>query len=257
MLPNVIAITGASSGIGAALARRYAAADRTLALLGRDVGRLETVARDCRRKGATIECGVVDVRDAAAIFQWLLRFDAAHPIDLLIANAGILAGSLEPGTIESLELSSAQIATNFIGALNTAVPVLSPMLQRGRGQIAFVASLAAFAAHPEWPGYCASKAALLVYGLSLRERLRGSGISVSVVCPGWVTAPINDPYEMWRPFEMSPEAAAKQIIRGLERERAVIAFPRCLALSARLLPLLPQSFIRLANAPFRAKHRRT
>jgi len=130
------------------------------------------------------------------------------------------------------------------------------MLARKRGQIAFTSSLAAFASHPDWPAYCASKAGLLVYATSLRERLRGSGVRINTICPGWVTAPINDPFLMWRPMEMKPEAAAKVIARGLARDRAVIAFPQPLAFSSRhIMPLLPQILHRLGYKAFKAKHR--
>lgn len=253
---NVVAITGASSGIGAALARHYAAPGRTLALIGRHAERLESVAQDCRAKGASTEIGIVDVRDRYAIAGWLLSFDARATIDLLIANAGILTGSLEHRTIESLDMSTLQIETNFLGALNTALPLLERMLARGHGQIAFTSSLAAFATHPDWPAYCASKAGLLVYAISLRERVRGRGVRINAICPGWVTAPINDPFEMWRPMEMKPEAAAKVIARGLARDKAVIAFPQPLAWSSRrLVPLLPQIFQRLGYKAFKARHR--
>ena len=253
---NVIAITGASSGIGAALARYYAAPGRTIALIGRHDERLQSVARDCHAKGAATDIGVIDVRDRNAIGSWLMAFDTKVEVDLLIANAGILTGSPGQQTVETLDMSTAQIETNFIGALNTALPLLERMLARGRGQIAFTSSLAAFASHPDWPAYCASKAGLLVYAMSLRERVRGSGVRINTICPGWVTAPINDPYDMWRPMEMKPERAAKVIARGLARDRSIIAFPEPLAFSSRrIMPLLPQFFHRLGYKAFRAKHR--
>lgn len=254
--PQVIAITGASSGIGAALAQHYAGPGRTLALIGRHEERLRQVADACRDKGAAAEIGTADVRDRQAIGEWLLAFDNRIPIDLLVANAGILTGSLDEGSIESLDMSVVQIETNFVGALYTALPVLERMLARSHGQIAFTSSLAAFASHPDWPAYCASKAGLLVYAISLRERLRGSGVRINTICPGWVTAPINDPFVMWRPMEMKPEAAARAIARGLARDRAVIAFPQPLAFSSRhIMPLLPQMFHRIGYKLFKAKPR--
>src|SRR5262245_18600833 len=110
--PAVIAITGASSGIGAALAQYYAGPERRLALIGRHAERLEQVARSCRDKGASVETGTADVRDRAAIGEWQLAFDSRAPIDLLLANAGMLTGSLKEGSIESLDQSTVQIETN-------------------------------------------------------------------------------------------------------------------------------------------------
>ena len=242
--PAVIAITGASSGIGAAVAQYYAAPGRTLALIGRHVERLEQIARSCRDKGAAVETGMADVRDRDAIGEWLLAFDTPHadrPSPRECRNADRIARRKAASSCSIM--STVQIETNFIGALNTALPVLERMLERKSGQIAFTSSLAAFASHPDWPAYCASKAGLLVYATSLRERVRGSGVRINSICPGWVTAPINDPFVMWRPMEMKPEAAAKVIARGLARDRAVIAFPQPLAFSSRhIMPLLPQIF---------------
>ena len=112
---------------------------------------------------------------------------------------------------------------NFTGALNTVAPLVGGMLSRGRGQIAFVSSLAAFAPLATSAGYSASKAALLVYGLALRERYRPVGIRVNVICPGFVETEMSARYRGWRPLMMSADAAALRIRRGLEADRAIIA----------------------------------
>ena len=226
-----------------------------LGLIARNRMRLEAVADECRNLGAEVTIGCIDVRDAAAIERWLSDFDAVNPVDLLIVNAGILLGALD-GSHESLDVTRAQIDTNLIGALNTATPLIGKMELRGRGQIALMGSLAAFAPHPDWPGYCAAKAALFTYGAMLRERLRGSGVKINMIAPGWVTAPINEPYAMWRPFEVSADEAATRIARGLARDRALIAFPWPLAASARISRLLPVWLRRKGYRLFRAAHRK-
>jgi len=250
-----IAITGASSGIGAALARAYAGPEAALVLIGRDRARLDAVAASCRERGALVATAAADVAIRGEIARTLAASDDAAPIDLLIVNAGILAG--EPGSAapEPETDTLRQIEVNLLGAIYSAAPLVERMLSRGRGQIAFTASLAAFTRSPDWPGYCASKAALLSYGLSLRERYRNEGLRVSVICPGWVTAPINAPFEMWRPFEMAPEKAARIIMKGLARNKAVIAFPRPLAWSAPFASILPAALMQLGMRGFRATRR--
>lgn len=254
-VPRTIAITGASSGIGAALARRYAEPGAHLILIARDLLRLEAVAGACRTRGATTRVEVTDVRDPQALLRTLNEIDDTTAIDLLIANAGILIGNPGADDPEGLRDTVAQIETNLLGAIYTVSAVIEKMLTRRSGQIAFNASLSAFTPSPDWPGYCASKAGLLSYGLSLRERYRARGIKVSVICPGWVRAPINDQFEMWRPFEMSAEHAADIIAKGLARNKAIIAFPWMLAWSARWVTLLPQVLRQIGARLFRARRR--
>jgi short-subunit dehydrogenase len=239
--PDNILITGASSGIGAALAREYAAPGRFLALTGRDTGRLESVAADCRAGGAQVETGALDVTDAAAMERWLLALDLRRPLDLVIANAGISAGAGR-GT-ETPDQARAVIATNVDGMLNTLLPLIPPLCERGRGQIAVVSSLAGFVGLPGAAAYCASKAANRVYGEALRPMLRPYGVGVSVICPGFVKSRItaDNPFPM--PFLMEAPAAARAIRRGLSRDRARIAFPWPLVAGTWLLRTLPAGLV--------------
>lgn len=242
-----VVISGASAGIGAALAALYAGADVTLGLIGRDGARLGCTADLCRAKGARVEEIALDVRDREALRVRLAAFDGAHPVDLVIANAGIaLAEDPErSGTAYDV------IDTNLLGALNTLLPLVAAMKARGQGQIALVSSIAALSPLPDAPAYSASKAALLAYGLALRERLRPSGVRVSVACPGFVATGMGTQYQGWRPLEISAEAAAHRIAAGLTRDRAVIAFPWPLATAARLGALVPEPLLRLALTTFR------
>jgi short-subunit dehydrogenase len=221
--PARILITGASSGIGAALARLYAAPGCALLLGGRDRARLDGVAADCRGRGASVEAATIDVTDGAATGAWIERLDSAAPLELVIANAGISAGTGGGG--ESAAQARAILATNIDGVLNTVLPVLAPMRRRGRGQIALMSSLAAFRGFPGAPAYCASKAAVRVWGEALRGELAAAGVRVNVICPGYVASPMTAANDFPMPFLMSAERAARIIQRGLQRNRARIAFP--------------------------------
>ena len=246
MAARRIVVTGASRGIGRALAEAYAGPGATLALFGRDETSLAATAASCRARGAEAETVVLDVRDRPAMAGALGRFDAAGPVDLVLANAGI-ALPARPGQDDA---AYDEMAVNYVGALNTVVPLLPAMSARGGGQIAFVSSIAAFAPLPSSPGYSASKAALLSYGLALRERLRRAGVRVSVVCPGYIDTDMGLRYRGWRPFAMSAEAAAARIRHGLARDAAVIAFPRRLAVLARTATLVPEGLKRLGLKAF-------
>lgn len=244
-----IVISGASRGIGEALAREYAGADVSLALVGRDAGRLEEVAAACRALGAETEVAVADVRDRAAMAGLMGRLDEHAPIDLLIANAGVQKPTRDdPGDVAA---AYDEIETNLLGALNTAVPIVERMAARGRGQIALMASLAAYAPLPESPGYSASKAGLLVYGLSLRARLLPAGVRVSVVCPGYIDAGMGRRYRGWKPFLLPVDETAARIRRGLAQDRAVVAFPFPLTWAARASQFLPEWVQRATMRSFR------
>jgi short-subunit dehydrogenase len=246
-----IVITGASSGIGRALALRYAREGARLGLLGRDQGRLDQVIAECRQLGAEARCGAVDVCARPDMRTWLEDFDAASPVDVLIANAGIMAGSPGEGEIELAHESHAVIETNVMGVLNSVHPLLPRMISRGRGQIGIVSSLAGFIPLPDAPSYCASKAAILSYGLALRGAVEGKGVRVSVICPGYVTTPMIAKETGWKPFEMSAERAADLALRGLAANRAVIAFPTILATLSWIGGMLPDRARRFTSRPFR------
>ena len=221
--PKHILITGASSGLGAELARTYAAPGVTLALTGRDAARLEAVAQQCRAKDATVEAAVLDVTDAAALAGWMLERDDAQPIDLVLANAGISAGT--GGDTEPVEQVRRIFAVNVDGVMNTVLPLIPRMQARRRGQIALMASMAGFRGFPGAPAYCGSKAAVKIYGEGLRGMLAGSGVEVSVVCPGYVRTPMTDRNGFPMPFLMEAGKAARIIRNGLTRNKARIAFP--------------------------------
>jgi len=246
-----ILITGASSGIGQALALRYARDGASLVLLGRSASRLDAVAAECRSLGATVEIAVLDVRDRPRMFEVVEAFDRTRPVDVLFANAGVMEGTPLNGEIEAPDAAHTLMQINVGGVLNTVQPILPGMMARGRGQIVIVSSIAAFVPLADSPSYCASKAAVLSYGLSLRSLLARRGIRVNVVCPGYIATPMLSRESGPRPFEMAPERAVEIIRRGLARDKAVIAFPRLFALATRINGLLPDRLRRSVLRKFR------
>jgi short-subunit dehydrogenase len=237
--PRHIVITGASAGLGGALALAYAASNVVLGLIGRDVERLDAVAQACRAQGATVEIGQIDVRDAHAMQTWIHRFDDVHPIDLLIANAGAASTLVSATDWEDLERTAAIVDTNFYGAMHAVLPVITRMRPRRQGQIALISSLAALRGMGISPAYCASKSAIKAYGDSVRPILSRDGVRISIVLPGFVKTAMSDVFPGDKPFLWSADKAAQYVQRKLKSGRAEIAFPSLLAFGMRLLPLLP------------------
>ncbi len=235
--PTSILITGASSGIGAALAKAYAAPGVRLALSGRNEARLTMVAGLCRGGGAEVTTALRDVTDAEAMAGWIAEVDQQRPLDLVIANAGISAGTADGG--EDRAQSAAVFAVNLDGVRNTVLPAIEAMQARGRGQIAIMSSLAAFRGFPGAPAYCASKAAVRIWGEALRGHLAGDGVGVSVICPGFVRSRMTEVNDFPMPFLMDAERAAVIILRVLARNRGRIAFPLPTYFWAWLLGVLP------------------
>ncbi|WP_114391853.1 SDR family NAD(P)-dependent oxidoreductase [Oleisolibacter albus] len=247
--PHSILITGGSSGIGEALALAYAAPGIRLLLTGRDAQRLHAVADACESRGAVVERAVLDVTDRQAMAAWLQAQDDRHPIDLAIANAGISAGTGDGG--ESEEQARSIFAVNLDGVLNTVHPLIPRMLARRRGQLALISSLAGFRGLPGAPAYCASKAAVRIYGEALRGELAGQGVQVSVVCPGFVRSRMTAVNRFPMPFLMDAERSAAIIRRGLAANRARIAYPFPTYCVSWLLGVLPPALTDrlLAAAP--------
>lgn len=219
-----IVITGASSGIGEALALDYAAPGVALALTGRDSGRLEAVADACRAKGATVIAGAIDVVDRDSLSAWLTSFDDVHPVDLILANAGISIDK-DNSSLDDFSIIRQTLDVNVGGVLNTVEPLLARLIARRNGQIAVVSSLAGFFGLPYSASYNASKAAVRVWGESIRYVLKKDGIGVSVICPGFVVSRLTASAPFPMPFMMSAAKASAIIRKGLAANRARIAFP--------------------------------
>ncbi len=230
-----ILITGASSGIGEALALAYAKPGISLSLTGRNSERLAKVAKACEQYGATVATANIDVKDAEKLRSWILERDEAVPLDLVIANAGIS----NAGQSRTEEFDREIFNVNLFGVLNTIYPALSVMQKRQEGQIALISSMAAMYGFPRAPAYCASKAAVKSLGESLRNKVKKQGIKVSVVCPGFIKTPLTDVNKYGMPFLISATKAAKIIIKGLERNQGLIAFPWRMNSVLWLLRVLP------------------
>lgn len=251
MRERVYVITGASSGIGRALAVALARPGMVLGLVGRDAARLGETAEACISRGAAAHLLAADVRRRDALRTTLLDFDAQHPVDCLICSAGISVGTSPTGELESETETFDLLNANLNGAIAGALALIPPMRARRGGRIVFLSSIAALAPLPDAAAYSASKAALLAYGIAMRERLRDENIKVHVVCPGFVKTPMAAHYLGWKPFEISPEDAARRILRGMKRDQGVIAFPWPLVAAARFQQALPEVLRRLGSNAFR------
>ncbi|HEX5453965.1 MAG TPA: SDR family NAD(P)-dependent oxidoreductase [Stellaceae bacterium] len=236
---RAIVITGASSGLGATLAAAYAAPGVALGLVARNAARLEATAAACRGAGADVESVALDVADGAALATWLGGFDRTHPVELVIANAGISAGPPPDSPGEPAETTLRQIATNLVGAVNTIAPLVPAMCARRRGRIVAVASIAAYRGLPYSPGYSASKAGLRAYAEALRALVAPYGVGVTSVCPGFFSSPMTDRWDGPTPFLASGEKAARRVKRGIDAGRARIEFPLPLVLGMRFCDLAP------------------
>lgn len=236
--PKNILITGASSGIGEALASFYAVEGRTLFLCGRDEERLNASAEHCRNKGAAVYARKIDVTDENAVREWIYESDETAPLDLVIANAGVSAG---PGGSEgeSEEQTRRIFAVNVGGVLNTVLPAMARMRPRKRGQIALISSLAGYRGLPSAPAYSGSKNAVRAWGEALRGWLAPEGMEVCVVCPGFVASRITAKNKFPMPFFMQADKAAKIIAKGLEKNKGRITFPPPLAFASWVMSALP------------------
>jgi short-subunit dehydrogenase len=244
---KAIVITGASSGIGATLARRLSGPGRVLGLIGRNQQRLETVAAECTAAGASCRSASIDIRDSPRLRGFLDDFDRDHPIDLLVANAGILDGRHGDQVAESGETARRVLEINLLAAVDTVHAVLPAMCRRRSGGIIIVSSLAAFVPLADAPAYSASKAALVSYAVALRDAVEGEGVKVMAACPGFVATPMADIHLGPRPGEISADEAATHILEGFRRDKALVGFPSVPFWLSRLSLLVPE-FVRRRGA---------
>lgn len=252
---ETVLITGASSGIGRALALALAAPGVALHLSGRNAERLEAAAEAARGRGADVHPRLLNVQDRGAMAEWV---GGAGRLDLVVANAGVAHGTA--GGMETEAQSREIFATNLDGALNTVRPALAAMLAQPpgpdgvRGRIAVIASMAIYVATPGAPAYAASKAALDVWTAATGVAARRQGVVMTSFCPGYVRTAMVARNSFGMPGLMSAEQAAAVILRGMRSGRPRVSFPVWMAASARLVGLLPANVLArlLHAAPGRA-----
>ena len=228
-------ITGASSGIGEALARHYAAQGATLGLVGRRADVLQALAAALP---GSHHCYALDVRDRDALHAAAARFAEAGPVDLVIASAGISAGTLTE-ELDDFEVFRAVVDTNLTAMVATFEPFIGPMKRAGRGQLVGIASVAGIRGLPGAGAYSASKAAVIAYCESLRNELSPHGIRVTTIAPGYIRTPMTDrnPYSM--PFLMDAGEFAAKAAGMIARGGRYAVIPWQMGIVARLMRLLP------------------
>jgi hypothetical protein len=249
-------ITGASSGIGSALASHYARQGAILGIAARRGDALEALAADLRQAGAPeVRCYRLDVTDAGALQQaaqdFIGRFGAP---DIVIANAGVSIGTLSEHP-EDLAVIRRIFDTNVYGMAATFSPFIASMRQAARGgkpgRLVGMASVAGIRGLPGGEAYSASKAAAIAYLESLRLELRGSGVKVVTIAPGYIATPMTaiNPYPM--PFLLPAAEAARRFARAIARGASYAVIPWQMGIVAKLLRLLPNPLYDLlfANAP--------
>ena len=230
-------VTGASSGLGAALAEVLAASGVSVILCARRVDALSTLAERIRHAGGRARVVPLDLTDRDVSVATLRALDAELEIDLLVANAGT---GLAPGDPLSWEAVRDACEVNFAGGVATLTAVLPQMVARGRGHLVGISSLASFGALPGSAAYCAPKAGLSMFLDCLRLDLAGTGVDVTTVHPGFVRTPMVAGAAHPMPQLVEPDAAARLIVRQLADRPARIDFPQPLAWAARIAGGLPR-----------------
>lgn len=235
---KVVLITGASSGIGRALALELARRGASLGLLARRREALEELVAEIERGGGHAIALPADVKSAEAVQEAADGLRARFGrIDVLVANAGVGA------TTSAADLCAGEVAEviniNVLGAVNSVTAAVPEMVARGSGQLVAISSLAAYRGLPKSAAYCASKAALSSFFESLRVDLRGTGVAVTIIHPGFIKTPLTAGRQSAMPFLMELDDAAEKIVRAIEMRRTSYAFPWQLASIVRFGMILP------------------
>jgi short-subunit dehydrogenase len=248
-------ITGASSGIGQALAARFYRAGYRLALVARRSAEVQAWAHGEQMDPARVAVYAADVRDVASITGAGRDCMAAQGLpDVVIANAGISVG-MDSALIGDLEVMRATFETNNLGLAATFQPFLRDMRQRGSGRLVGIASVAGIRGLPGHGAYCASKAAVISYCESLRGECRPHGIKVVTIAPGYIDTPLTRDNRYAMPFLMRAEDFADKAFAAITRGDSFRVIPWQMGVVARLLRLLPNALFDRALAGRPRKHR--
>lgn len=241
ILAETAIITGASSGIGAELARQLARMGIRVGLTARREAQLVALAASIREAGGAAVVAPGDASDPTSTCAAFSRLMAElGPIDLLIANAGVGVG--ESPSRFSAEAFDRMVRVNLIGVAYAIEAVLPSMLDRRRGQIVGISSLAAYRGLPGSAGYSATKAGLTALLEGFRPQLRYRGITVTAVHPGFVRTEMTAGEKGWQPFLMDADRAARIILRGIARRKRRVDFPWPMVALLRGVQALPGWF---------------
>jgi short-subunit dehydrogenase len=249
----LVYITGASSGIGQALAARFRQAGFRLALVARRAAEVQAWAESMRFERTTFTVYGADVRDVAAITGAGRECLMSQGLpDIVIANAGI-----DTAQIEDLDVMRATFETNNVGMAATFQPFVAPMAARRSGALVGIASVAGIRGLPGHGAYCASKAAVISYCESLRVELRPSGVQVVTLLPGYIDTPLTQGNRYGMPFLMQPEAFAERAYAAIIGRRTYRVIPWQMGIVAKVLRALPNAVFDRVLASRPRKQRRT
>lgn len=241
-MDSLVLITGASSGLGQALALRYHQAGWRLALIARRTAEIECWAREQAIEPSRYAIYGADVADTDSIVAAGHACIAEQGVpDVVIANAGISIG-VDTAVREDIDVLARSLATNVVGLAATFHPFVQLMTRRGSGCLVGIASVAGIRGLPGHGAYCASKAAVMNYCESLRGELRGSGVRVVTICPGYIATPLTSRNRYAMPFLMRAPDFAEQAFRAIARGSSLRFIPWQMGVVARLLRMLPNSW---------------
>lgn len=255
MTAPLVYITGASSGIGQALARRYHQAGWRLALVARRGPEIDAWARAEGLSPERFTVFAADVRDIDAITAAGRACIAGPGLpDVVIANAGISHG-VDTAIFEDLDVMRRTYETNNLGMAATFQPFITPMRERGSGRLAGIASVGGIRGLPGHGAYCSSKAAVISYLESLRGELHGSGVRVVTVVPGYIATPLTAANRYSMPFLMQPEDFADRAFQVISAGSSYRVIPWQMGVVARLLRALPNAVFDRLLVGRERKHR--
>lgn len=257
---NSILITGASSGIGRAVALYLARPDVRLFLGGRNEQALTEVATECKRRGAFVEIKSLDVCDQQGMESWI---SSVGQLDFVLACAGVSIGTADKGSSHTLPESSERVRqimrTNLDGVLNTVLPAIEVMRKQNpnsehiRGRIAAIASVAGFVNSAWAPSYCASKSAVDRFMVSSGGSLKKLDIYLSSICCGFIRTSMTANHKFTMPGLMSADDAAKLIVQGVLNKKRRIIFPIWMGVLTRMIDLLPATLLERFYLPYLEK----
>ena len=240
-MSKLVFITGASSGIGQALALRFFQAGYQLALVARRISAVESWASANGISTSSYQIYSADVAIPESIVAAGLACIASQGTpDVVVASAGISIG-MDTAMVEDIAVIAQTFATNNIGTAATFHPFIQAMAQRGSGTLVGIGSVAGIRGLPGHGAYCASKAAVIAYCESLRGELRASGIQVVTICPGYIDTPLTQKNRYGMPFLMQPEAFAEKAFTTIEAGASYRVIPWQMGVVAKLMRLLPNA----------------